>query len=487
MKRVPLLAALPALLVGTQISPALAQTDIQTMVPATAQTMTQATAPVTPQTAPDPAALPPTFSFQEALAGLTASAQYRQLQLTLLSAQVQAQDAQAATGFTAGVNGGLSYGGGSTTDSSGVTTQSSSASASLGVSASLPVLPWATANLNAQSAARSLAVAQLTFAQAVAALRTSLEQAYGRAVTAQLNLSIAQDNLTLAQRQLAQVTAFQANNNATVQSVQAAQAAVQTAAVAVASAQNELDSARRALGTLVGRDLNAAVLSPDLTAALAGAALPTQAAALTAAQAFSPALASAQKALTDAQVALTNAERARRLPAATVTAEYGPGTSSARSGLSTSLNIQTGLLSASYTQPIGSSGSTSFALGLNASFNVLDPAADGTLKLAEVQLQQAQAALTVGQATVTQNLLDAYSVAQLAAASVGPRVSSVTAFTTALATARARLAAGLATETEVLNAEIALAQAERDLNSAQTLALTTAAQLSAQTGLTGAP
>jgi outer membrane protein len=438
-----------------------------------------------------PALETPTFTFQQALAGLTASAQYRQLQLTLSAAQVQAMAAQASTGLTAGVSGTLGYASGSSTDSSGVVSDTSSLSGTVVASASLPVLPWATANLTAQAAARSYAVAQVSFAQNVAFLKTNLELAYGRAVTAQLNLSIVQNSLTLSQRQLAQVTAFQANNNATVQSVQAAQSAAQTAAVAVVSAQNELDSSRRALGTLVGQDLSVAVLNTDLSAAVAGVALPSQQAALVGAQAFSPLLANAQRAVTDALVAVQTAERNRRLPATSVNASYGPGSSSARSGLSTSLNVQTGLLSASYTQPVlggsSTSGGASFALGLSASFNVLDPAADGTLKLAQVQLQQAQTTVTVQQDSVAQSLVDAYNAAQVAAQSIAARASSVTAYTTALAISRARLTAGLATETEVLNAEIALAQAARDLNSAQVLALTTAAQLSGLTGLSGAP
>lgn len=98
---------------------------------------------------------------------------------------------------------------------------------------------------------------------------------------------------------------------------------------------------------------------------------------------------------------------------------------------------------------------------------MLDPAADGALKLAQVQLQQAQTAMTVQGDSVAQSLVDAYSAA--------------------LDTSRVRLTAGLATETEVLNAEIVLAQAARDLNSAQVLALTTAAQLSGLTGQSGAP
>ena len=428
------------------------------------------------------------FTLQDALAGLSASAQYRQAQLSLSAAQVQAQAALAATGVTAGLSAGLNYGTVTTTGSSGTATENTSVTESLGAAASLPVLPWATAILAAQSAARGLAVAQVAFAQAVAALRTSTEQTYGRAVTAQLNLSIARDTLSVSQRQLAQVTAFQASNNATVQSVQAAQAAVQTAVVAVQSSQNELDSARRALGTLVGRDLSGAVFGRDLSATLAGVVLPSQAAALSAAQVFSPALASAQKAVTDAQVAVTSAERARRLPAATVNAGFGPGSGNARSGLSASLNVQTGLLSASYTQPLQpGGGAASLSLGLNASFNVLDPAADGTLRLAQTQLQQAQTAVTVQQASITQSLLDAYAAAQLAAQSIAPRQTSVTAYTTALATAQARLAAGLSTETDVLNAQIALAQAERDLNTAQITALTSAAQLSSLTGLAGGP
>jgi len=118
---------------------------------------------------------------------------------------------------------------------------------------------------------------------------------------------------------------------------------------------------------------------------------------------------------------------------------------------------------------------------------VLDPAADGTLKVAQLQLQQAQAAVQVQTATVSQNVQDAYDAAQVAAQAISARQTSVTAYTTALDTVQARLAVGLSTETDLLNARIALAQAKRDLNTAQITALTSAAQLAALTGLTGAP
>lgn len=440
-----------------------------------------------PQTTPPQTSAVQTtpFTLQDALAGLGTSSASRQLQLALQSAQVQAQAAQASTGFTAGVSGSAGYNAGG---SSGTVTTGSSVSASVGISASLPVLPWAAATLGAQSAARSLKVAQVTYAQGTAALKTSLEQAYGRAVTAQLNLAAVGSTLALVRRQLAQVTAFQAENNATAVSVQTAQAALQTAQTSLQGAQNEFDSARRALGTLTGRDLAEASFSPDLSAALAGAALPGLPAALAAAQDFSPALAGARKAVADAQASVSSAERARRLPAATLSADYGPGSSGSRSGLSSSLNLQSGVASVGYTQPIGGSvGSSSFSLGLSASFNVLDPAADGALKVAQLGLQQSQLALVVQQASLIQSLQDSYSAAALAASSVLPRQTGVAAYTTAVNVARDRLAAGLATETDVLNAEIALAQAVRDLNSAQISALITSAQLSALTGLTGAP
>lgn len=440
-----------------------------------------------PQTTPPQTSAVQTtpFTLQDALAGLGTSSASRQLQLALQSAQVQVQAAQASTGFTAGVSGSAGYNAGG---SSGTVTTGSSVSASVGISASLPVLPWAAATLGAQSAARSLKVAQVTYAQGTAALKTSLEQAYGRAVTAQLNLAAVGSTLALVRRQLAQVTAFQAENNATAVSVQTAQAALQTAQTSLQGAQNEFDSARRALGTLTGRDLAEASFSPDLSAALAGAALPGLPAALAAAQDFSPALAGARKAVADAQASVSSAERARRLPAATLSADYGPGSSGSRSGLSSSLNLQSGVASVGYTQPIGGSvGSSSFSLGLSASFNVLDPAADGALKVAQLGLQQSQLALVVQQASLIQSLQDSYSAAALAASSVLPRQTGVAAYTTAVNVARDRLAAGLATETDVLNAEIALAQAVRDLNSAQISALITSAQLSALTGLTGAP
>ena len=458
------LALWPALLLGSQLIPASAQVS----------------PPPTTSSAPSPSSVPAVpaavFTLQDALSSLTDSAQYRQLQLALGVAQAQTQAARAATGITAGVNNTLGY-------STSTTTGSNSVSTSLGVSGSLPVLPWAAASLAAQSAARAEAIARVTFTQAVAALTAAVDQAYGRAATAQLGVDIASNTLVLSQRQLIQVQAFEANRNATVQSVQAAQSAVQTAAVNVQSAQNELVSARRALGSLVGRDLGSSALTTDLSTVLAGSRLPEQGAALNAAQAFSPGLAGARKVVADAQVAVTSAERARRLPAATLKAGYGPG----GAGLDASLNVQTGLLNLGYSQSLTSTASASLALSLNVNFNLLDPAADGMLSIAWLQLQQAQAAVTVQQTSLAQTLLDAYAAAQVAAQGLLPRQSSVTAYTTALATARARLLAGLATETEVLSAEITLAQASRDLTAAQVTALTSAAQLSALTGLNPSP
>ena len=445
--------------------------------------------PVTPPAQTAPATDAPPLSLTDALAAGTASAQSRQAQLALQVAQAQLQAAQASTGFTAGINSSLSTDLGATSGLAG----------SVGATLSLPLLPWSSANLAAQSAARAYAAAQATFAQATLTLNTTLEGAYGRAVTAELNLGVVQAQAQLAGRQLSQTQAFYADNNATLPALQSAQAAVQDAQTALLRAQAERTSARRALGTLVGRDLSDVALNPDLSGP---PLLASQDAALAAARRFSPALLDAQNAVQSAQAALDAARRARDLPAATLSTSLASGSGTSRSGLTAGLNLSSGVASAGYSLPFtlggssastGSSGGTatttsaagtglSFALALSASFNLLDPAADGALKVAGLQLQAAQAALTVQRQALDQGLLDAYSAAQIAAQAVPARQTSVQSDVTALATARTRLTLGLATQSEVLGAEIALAQAQLALTQAQLSALTTAAQLAALTG-----
>ncbi len=449
--------------------------------PSLAQALTQASPPQNASPAP-------VYSLTDTLAAVTASAQYKQAKLALDTAQAQTQAAQAATGLTAGVNAGLTPALDSSVAADGSTQASASLSGTVGATLSLPLLPWSGAQLAAQSAARSLTLARATFAQATLTLAVNAEQAYGRGVTAQLNVEIATSQLILTQRQLAQVRAFYANNNATLPAVQAAEAAVQDAQTAVLRAQAEGESARRALGNLVEQDLNSAALNPDLGAS---SPLPGQDAALGAARRFSPALAGAQLAVQNAQATLATARRSRDVPATSFTASYGTGAGTGRTGLSAGLNLTSGVGSVAYSQPFSrgsaapGSSATSFALGVSASFNVLDPAADGAVKVAALQLQQAQAALSIQTQTTDQALKDAYSAAQIAAQAIPARQTSVAGYTGALDTARTRLAAGLATETEVLTAQIALSQAARDLNSAQLAALVASAQLAALTGPSG--
>ncbi|MFC4454396.1 TolC family protein [Deinococcus sonorensis] len=450
------------------------------LAPATALAQSAEPAPAAP-----PAAQAPTapvsgaaITLDQALAALPGSVAYQRVQLALASAQAQYDAARAAGGLTAGVSGNGSY------SSAGTTAQDGSASSATTLSAtatlSAPLLPWSNAALGLQQATRSLATARANFAQGVAGLRVSVYQAYAKGVAAQQNLEIATRSLQLAERTLAQQQAAQALNNATAATVQGAQASVLSAQTTQRQAQADLDSARRALGNLTARDLSGATFEATGSDV---PALPTLEQALAAARTFSPDLQAAQAALQAAQSTLAQAQRDRAIPAATLTAGYG-----AASKLTASLNVQSGVGSLSYSQPLlgGASGSgssaASFTLGLNASFNVLDPGADAQIRSDQVAVQSAQAAVLAQQQTVEQTLRDTYSSAQIAQQAIRDREAALTQTTTALNTAQARLQAGTGTETELQQAQLAQLQAQRDLIAARFTALAAAAQLSALTG-----
>ena len=232
--------------------------------PAAAQPAPVQTAPTTPaKTTATPTTATPEaraaapFTLSDALAGLSTSAQYRQAQLAL----------KYRPGAASGSAGEFRPDGGRERQPEPGQRQHHRhrrhdhqqylpGHDRAGASVSLPVLPWSAANLAAQSAARAYAVARATFAQTSAALTASTELAFGRAVTAQLNLSIAQSSLVASAAAAGAAPGVSGRRKCHLaQSVQSAQAAVQDAQTALLRAQAELDSARRALGTLTGRTI----------------------------------------------------------------------------------------------------------------------------------------------------------------------------------------------------------------------------------------
>ena len=430
------------------------------------------TAPATPPSPPAsaspaaPAAAP--FTLGDALNLLPNSPQWRQADLAYQAAQQALRSAQAGAGLSLAAGGSASVVGGSL-------------SASVDASASLNVLPWSSTNDAIRSAERALVTARTTLATTRAKLRLTVTQQYFAARLAEQDLAVAQQTSALRQALLAAATAQRVQNTATQETLLTRQADAQQAAASLASAQSSLQTGTFALAgtlgvTLTGVTFSSAASLPDDPGdlnALVARALAQRAEVV-----------GATESLASAQADLDAARRSRSLPALSATLKYGgSGSGAGGTSLSTGLDLQSGDLTASFSQPLtGSQNGGSLSLGVSASYAILDPAADAKIASAQLSVSSAQTGLALARQTVEQDVRQ--QVAQLAAArgALEAARTRVQAAQTALDTTRAQLAAGLAVATDVTSAQLNLLSANRDLENALETAQIAAASLQTATG-----
>ncbi|MVN85358.1 TolC family protein [Deinococcus sp. HMF7620] len=428
------------------------------------------------------------YTLADAYAGL---AQAPSVTRAALSVQVAAQNlaaSRAALGLTVNVTGSANYAGPtSTTAADGTATAvGGTLSGSAGANVTLGLLPWSSAQSGLRTAERSLAQAQANLREAQATTRLNAAQAYWTAALAGQDITLAGRTLAQRQRQLTVVQAQQAAGNATAETLLSAQAGVQAAQASLAQAQASLDGARRSLEAVLGIPLGGVTFAGDAPVAEEA---PDLAALVARARTARSEVVSAQNALASAQDALATEERDTRLPDLNASVGYGGA------GLGTvaaTLNLKQGTLGGSYTLPLGSSsGSTSAAssgsarltASISGSYTIFSPAQQAQRSAAAAAVTQAELALTVAQQNAELDVRTRAATLQTNLAAVQSRQSALTLAAQSLDTARARLAAGTATADDVASAELAVAQAERDLLSARiTAALSQTALLNAAGG-----
>ncbi|ADV66552.1 TolC family protein [Deinococcus maricopensis] len=407
------------------------------------------------------------LTLDAALAQVNRAPQAQAAALTLQKAQADLNSAQAALGLNVAANGSGGY-----TAAGGLTLTA-------GVTATLGVLPWASAQSTLRDAQARLRLAQLSAAETLNATRLNAATTYLNAHLAQLDLDLAAQTLTLRETQLANVTAQRADGNATQESVLNATAAVQTARASVATATATLDAARRSLAATLGTPLDGVTF----TSAAPDASAPGDVDALIArARSTSSDVVQAQADVTSAQDALASAQRDRTLPDLNVTARYGAN----GGGLSAGLNLKAGTASVGYSQPIltssanstgSASGDPSLSVSFSGGVNLFAPAQDGQIAGARTQLAQAQLALSLAGQNLELDVRQKYADALNAAAALTVKTTQLQAAQQALATAQARADSGLATPTDVTAAQLAVRQAERDLEAARVSAYTATLKL----------
>ncbi len=421
-----------------------------TLLVGVAAAQTTPAAPATSSAAPSTTAPARPFTLQDALNALPSAPQWRQADLAYQAAQQALRGAQAAAGLSVAVGGSAS------------TATGAGLNASVDASASLNVLPWSSTNDAVRSAERALVTARTTLGTTRARLRQTTVQQYFAARLAQQDLTVAQQTSALRQALLAAATAQRAQNTITQETLLTRQADAQAAAAAVATAQATLQTSTFALASTLGVTLSDVTFStaPTLPAepgdvnALVAQALAQRAEVV-----------GANEDLANAQDDLAAARRDRSLPALSASAKYGAsGSGQGGTSLSTSLDLKTGDLTASFSQPLTGSGNNgSFSLGVSASYTIIDPVGDARIASAQVSVSNAQVALGLARQTVEQNVRQTY--AQLASArdALTAAQTRLQAAQSTLDTTNAQFAAGLAIATDVTNAQVNLLQASRDL------------------------
>ncbi len=424
------------------------------------------TAPI--ESTPDQAALP-ALTLETALARLPQTSSWQQADVVYAAAQQQVAAAQAALGLTFGVGGNYNYSdsfGGAGLNGAGAVGGRTTAAVSATVG--LSVLPWSPVYDNLRAARRSLELAGATRAATRATLVLNVYSQYDAARLAQLDLVTAGGQRDLAAAQLQIVRAQRAQNNATAEAVLTAQASLQSAEATLAQTRGTLDANRRTLFSALGlplREVNFSSAPPE------SLTLPALDPLLTAAQASRSEVAAASYDVQAAQDQLDIALRNRNLPAANLAVQYGQlGGAGTQAGTSVSgnLNIQTGVASATFSQPLtGNAGNlpTSVALSVSATFNILDPVAQAQIQNARTQVERYQLSLTLARQNVELDVRQKYLAAANAQATLGAARTGVTRAQTALATAQAALTAGTATEVTVQSAQLDLATARRTIES----------------------
>lgn len=463
----------PAPAVPTQTTPAPTTPTPTTPIPATP---TQ-TAPL--ESTPDQAALPP-LTLETALARLPQTPSWQQADVVYAAAQRQLEAARAALGLTFGVGGSYSY-----ADSFGAGTAANRTTAAVSATVGLSVLPWSPVYDNLRAAQYSLNLAGATRAATRATVALNVYSQYDAARLAQLDLVTAQGQRDLAAAQLQIARAQRAQNNATAEAVLAAQAALQSAEANLTQTQGTLESGRRTLFSTLGLTPSAVNFS---SAPPEGGALPTLDPLLAAAQANRSEVAAALYDVQVAQDRLNIALRDRQLPAGNVSVQYGQlGGSGVQAGTSVGagLNVQTGVASATFSQPLtGNTGNvpTSLALSVSATFNILDPVAQAQIQNARTLVERYQLSLTLARQNVELDVRQKYLSAVNGQATLNAARTGVTRAQTALATAQAALAAGTGTGVTVQSAQLDLATARRTLEAALENAQLTLLTLHAATG-----
>jgi outer membrane protein len=393
----------------------------------------------------------PNFTLETILAALPKSLEWQTIDLQFQSAQRTYEAAQAAAGVRLNVGGDSSANFNTTAGTSSITYK-------LNASLSLPVLPWASQFDDLRKAERSFARAVLDRRDSRNTLLLNTTSQYQSLRLAQLDLALTQKTASLRDSQ-AKIAQNQRNNNQiTADQLAASLQNLETAKFNLLQAESTLELAQLTLSnTLDMPDV------PSVSTALPVLNLPSPAfeVLLKTALLERTDMQKAIYAVRDAEDNLAIAQRDRWLPNASLSV----GVSDSGVNLNSSLNLQTGQLSvgASYQPPTGNATGTVISLGASISLPILAPTNDSRIASTETALKTAKQTLERTQKSAELDLRSKYLDAQSAWRRIALAQKSLENAKNTLATTQARVGAGAQTKTDLETSQVAVQQAERDV------------------------
>ncbi|WP_164473362.1 TolC family protein [Deinococcus psychrotolerans] len=433
---------------------------------ALAQTAPLAAPPVTatPAAAPAPPAalVNPVLSFDQVQQAIKTSPGWRSAEENYRAAQYNLDAARARTGLS------LSVGASAMAGKTPLDGGDYKAAATLTGQVGAAVLPWGSAFDPLHAAERALSRAALDLQESRQTLLLTALQNYlaAQSAAAQETLTAAQAALAAKQLDAAQVQ--RQNNLLSLEGLLDRQGNLENAQASAIAAQANREITQRQLLSDLGLDvgLNLKLVLPSL-AALPDAPAPVEDLLAQALQGRSE-IQKAASQLEDARAAVVSAQR-DRLPGLSANVNYGELGGTGGRSVSGSLDFKTGVTGAQISFPLKGSETplpTSLSLGLNGSFNVLGSAASAAIASAQSSQRSAELALQSARTSVELDVRrkdnDALSTRRL----VEVQQTALTRAQTALASARARLDAGLGTALDVQVADVAVQNAQTNVDQA---------------------
>ena len=457
-----LLALSALLLLGP---PSLAQTAAPTPTPADS-------APAAQVPASPPLNLVGTrLSFSEVRAALRSSPGWRSAEESYKAAQLALSAARARSGLN------LTVGGDATVGKAPLDTGDWRAAATVTASLGAVVLPWGSANDPVRSAERALTRAGYDLQDARLSLVVTALQNYlaARNAAAQQLLSTAQADL--AARQLAVAQSQRAAELLSAEGLLSAQGNLENAQATAGDAAASRSLSELQLVSDLGLNVGPAALLLGSAPSLLGDLAPIEG-YLTRATAGRSEILKATSALGDARAGLASAQR-ERFPDVSASASYGElSTGGGGRTLGGSLNFKTGAAGLNLNLPLtdtsaagtGTAGAatkvTGLTLGLSGSFNVLGGPQNAAIASAQSGVISSELALQSARTSVDLDVRKAYNTAVSTRRLAGVQRTPLIRAQTALASAQARLEAGLVTTLEVQSAQIAVQSAQLALDGA---------------------